>query len=1465
MGTTPVIVVAGTSSGVGKTTIAVGLMHTLHVQGVKVQPFKVGPDFLDGLQHTAACGGVPSINLDGWMLGADGCLAAFHRACAASSADIAIVEGCMGLHDGRHGTTDDGSTAQIAKWLGAPVLLVVDAWNLARSAAAMVHGYATFDPDVRLGAVLFNRVAGVAHAEWIRQAMASVPSTAAVAVLGCVPSDQRLKVGDRLLGLLPPPPALAVSTEPGSCGSGGPHHERLRALRALMTAHVDLATLRDLAANATPPLPPATPPLPPAPLAESPLAPLPQTGVELLPETLPPVYIAVARDEAFTFLYHDNLRHLRAAGAVISFFSPLHDTSLPAGTDALYLIGGYPELHAPALAANVAMLRAVRRFSEGGGFIWAECGGLMYLAQHLITRPEDELIAREANHAASVGDAAPDGDSHGGTQSLVQSLVDDAAGVADAVHPRGAMNASSYSHAMCGVLPFDTTMTSRMSMGYCTAQLTAATAALLQLPPGTSVRCQQYHFSEATVDAQPAVMVDPKTGGGIGLRGVELHAFDVCMEAPGARVAPEGAVLHGATIATYCHVHFGSDGRLAAAFVRAARSRQHVVSLLPSGTEIVSLLLGKQQTAQRLIGISEHCDFPPEIVRNVPVLSRSTVSLQSGMSGAEVDAAMKAARANGVTSSHVVDTDWLGTHQPSLILTQDTCPACDASQGTVHAAIEAAGLPRSCALTLRPVTVAQVLTSIQSVGAALGAPEAAVARVVDGLHERLRVIETAVASVPQTLRPRVLGVESLCPLVASGQWLPDMRVRAGGIDAIGDVAGCSARLLMWDELEKSQADVLVICCCGRSASGAAAEAEEHLLSRPMLWKQLPALRTRPPRVYFVSHEAFSRPGPRVVDGIETVAALLHPSLLPSGLLARATPGVLQLVVDGDVNTDTTTPPAYRFEALSYATHGASPRDVTRDVPTAPISSIAPGVVSSGLGANVPDDIPTAKACGDNAPDIRSAATLCTTDDGVLILFGGEASFDVPRAERGKGDVWALLPPPGGWSPCSAPEPQWELWECGATANEDVPTSRSNHAAVACGEHLFVFGGWSADGSTPLSCPELLHLQTRCWTHCSTRNEPPSARGNPSLVYSAHRHLCIVYGGWNGTRRFDDVWCLDMESWRWHLAAIDSKEESGNEAAINSTGGSGNEKWPCARTDHTAVLWCASELSERMLVFGGSTQGGASDELWSLDCSGGEPAMWQWVDETPPEGRGRGPWPPRRTSHASAIAGHGEMASLVVVGGQDGSLGPAGAAIVADAWVLAPLGKPHERTWSRLDWRGTYPLQRCRHSLVLVNDLAIVYGGYDGARTLDLHHSLFCAPVSYEADGKASKVAQREQEQQTPSSAAERRNRQQVRWAAERPVTAADLGAEERERASRSTLPLALAKALHRHAIKADPPRDTYIDPDTGYSVFTQAYLKRRPCCGNSCRHCPWGHVNVPGRAAKRDEEDEEHNASDLEW
>lgn len=1313
----------------------------------------------------------------------------------------------MGLHDGRDGRSDDGSTAQIAKWLNAPVVLVLDARALARSAAAMIHGYKTFDPQVRLAGVVLNRVAGAAHAEWIREALRTAPSTADVVVLGYLPPDRRVAVCERTLGLVPPAAGGASGESEGDSAGGG----RLEALERLFDEHVDIAALREIAAGSDE--------LPLSPPRSPKLAGLTRAKVRGALVRRPPVRIAVARDAAFCFVYDDNLTMLQAAGATLVFFSPLADAALPEDADAVYLIGGYPEWYARGLEANSGMRAAVREFCEREGkFVWAECGGLMYLAEMLHRRPGDAPAVSDSTtgEAPAVGNGGPAGE----TGDVQQPQAEE----------------GELAHEMCGVLPFDVTMTPRMSMGYCVAALREPTARLLRLPLGASFRCQQYHFSEATVGGEPAVVVNPETGGGAGISTLREsdHAFDVEMQVPGALSAPEGALLHGGTVATYCHFHFGADTRLAPAFVGAARRGQRVVSLVPSGTEIVALILGEKEAAVRLIGVSEYCDFPAGLVRRLPVISRAVVPLDEGMSGAEVDAALKQAREAGLEEAHVLDVAWLDTHRPGIVLTQDTCRSCDAAEGTVLGALEAAGLSGERALTLAPVTVSEMLESVQRVGEALGEADAAAA-LVDTLSARLSFIQNAVAPVTALARPRVLGLESLCPLVASGQWLLDVRIRAGGVDALGGVVGCAPRVVTWDEVEGCNAEVIIICCCGRTADGAVAEVETHLLTRPAIWK-LPALRARPPRVYVTSHEHFSRPGPRLVDGIETIATLLHPELLPVQLVSEYTAGVLRLVVDDEGRENqlgNALPTAWYFEDT-----GKKKSEV--DSPLLPVAQ-----PSSPLGETFVDSA---------TPPVRSAATLVLADSGSLMLFGGECSIDVRREERGMGDVWALnAPKDGKWVPSSCPDAEWlGPWDCGATANESVPTPRANHAAVACGDHMLVFGGWS-NYNEPLSHPELLHLDTRCWTHCSTTNPPPPPRGNPSLVYSSNRHLAIAYGGWNKVARLDDVWCLDMESWTWYRAAVSKTIDV----------------QPEPRTDHTALLWRASSTSEKMLVFGGSTKSGASDELWSLDCSSGAPDEWRWTNETSvcsadDSSSPLVPWPASRTSHAAAIVGSGSSARLIVVGGQDGRLGTGAASIVADAWILSPLGSASRR-WTQLDcWRGTYPLQRCRHSLAVVGDkLVVLYGGYDGVRTLDAHHSVFCAPLP-EADGDRSEG--RPEIVDIESS----RRRQQERWAAERPVTEAELDEDDLKRVALSTLPLALSKALHRFALKSSPPRDTYIDPESGYSVFTQAYLKRRPCCGNECRHCPWSHVNVPRKANGKgaweaEDVDDDAVLSGLEW
>lgn len=343
------IVIAGPASGVGKTTIALGLMAAFRRRGLIVQPFKCGPDFIDAGHHTRVCDR-PSRNLDGWMLSGETNRALFAH--HAGTADIAIVEGVMGLFDGAR-NSGEGSTAAMAKHLRLPVLLVVDASKMAASAAALVRGFETFDPAVRITGVVFNQLGSPGHYGLLREALEQAGCAPAV---GYLPKEASLRIPERQLGLYTA--HEDVLSKPA-----------LDHLSSLMEQFVNLDRVLELAA-----------------LEEE-----YQTAAGPSRVVGDAARIAVARDRAFCFYYEDNLDALRAAGAEIVEFSPIADRTLPEGTDAIYIGGGYPELYAAELSANVSMRNAIAQFVERGGPTYAECGGLMYLGRHLRLRDGDNL------------------------------------------------------------------------------------------------------------------------------------------------------------------------------------------------------------------------------------------------------------------------------------------------------------------------------------------------------------------------------------------------------------------------------------------------------------------------------------------------------------------------------------------------------------------------------------------------------------------------------------------------------------------------------------------------------------------------------------------------------------------------------------------------------------------------------------------------------------------------------------------------------------------------------------------------------------------------------------------------------------------------------------------------------------------------------------------------------------------
>ncbi|MDA1361909.1 cobyrinate a,c-diamide synthase [Glycomyces luteolus] len=357
MVTVPRLVVAGTRSGSGKTTVATGLMAALRGLGLRVSGHKVGPDFIDPGYHALASGRPPR-NLDAFMHGPE--LIAPLFAHGAAGADVAVIEGVMGLFDGRAGT-DEASTAHIARLLDAPVVLVVDAASQSRSVAAEVHGFASFDPSIRIAGVVLNKVASDRHEAMLREALAPL----GIPVVGVLRRSERVATPSRHLGLVP---AAERRTEA---------LELVDTLGRKLKEGIDLEAVMRLARSA--PALDADPWRPPFGLADA---------------TRP--VVAVAGGPAFTFVYTEHRELLEAAGADVADFDPLHDEALPEGTVAAYLGGGFPEAYASELAANTGLADDLRALSASGGPIVAECGGLLYLCRSLDSEKMVGLVPADA-------------------------------------------------------------------------------------------------------------------------------------------------------------------------------------------------------------------------------------------------------------------------------------------------------------------------------------------------------------------------------------------------------------------------------------------------------------------------------------------------------------------------------------------------------------------------------------------------------------------------------------------------------------------------------------------------------------------------------------------------------------------------------------------------------------------------------------------------------------------------------------------------------------------------------------------------------------------------------------------------------------------------------------------------------------------------------------------------------------
>jgi cobyrinic acid a,c-diamide synthase len=473
------VVIAGTNSGCGKTTVTLGLLAALEKKGLKVQAFKAGPDFIDSGLHRMITGR-HSRNLDLWMCGPQYVEDCYRRHSA--DADIAVVEGVMGLHDGSL------STATLASKLNLPVILVIDAYGMAESAGAIVGGFASYGAEAhkgkssetartyaapQLAGVIFNRIASESHFQRIRDSIEGVP------VLGYLPREHAFEIPHRHLGL--------IVAEEDPIG-----RENIERLADAVLRFVDLDGLVEIGRRQEE-------------WTSDFSLELPHFRTSDPPDAAP---IAVAYDRAFCFYYEDNLDLLRAAGAEILRFSPLSDPGIPEDAGAVYIGGGYPELHAEALSANRPMIESIRKWSDAGKPLYAECGGLMYLSS--------------------------------GIHDFDRNFF-----------------------GMAGVFPFETRMKKgRSRLGY--RKVTLKEDCLLGRK-GEELRGHEFHYSE--IKDSPEAQ---KPGGAEEDRTDQLKRIYSITNGAGEELQPEGYRVHNA-IASYIHIHFGSNPAVASNIVRHMR------------------------------------------------------------------------------------------------------------------------------------------------------------------------------------------------------------------------------------------------------------------------------------------------------------------------------------------------------------------------------------------------------------------------------------------------------------------------------------------------------------------------------------------------------------------------------------------------------------------------------------------------------------------------------------------------------------------------------------------------------------------------------------------------------------------------------------------------------------------------------------------------------------------------------
>ena len=882
-----VLVVAGTGAGVGKTTVACGLAGACRARGLAVQPFKVGPDFLDGMHLARACGR-PSSNLDGWMQGRAGCLEEFGRAMGAGGADLALVEGAMGLFDGIDGVSEVGSAAEVAKWLGAPVLLVLDCWTSARSIAAVVKGFQAFDPDVRIAGLVFNKVGGEVHTRWLRDAVES--AGLGVPVLGGILNDPSAQL-----------PEYGASSTPAEVRAVE-GNKVLDRLKAVAEESLDLAQVLAIAKGARVPPAAGAPALVREFVAGPGRGPT-YVGSDGEERAAPPVRIGVARDEAFCFYYEGNLALLVALGAELVPFSPIRDT-FPQDVDGLYFGGGFPELFVEELSQNQNMLRGVKTFAEAGGVVYAECGGLMYLSTSIQTQMSQYRMAGVFPFRTRMQD-----DMHVGYVTV--NTLPDCAVFPPGCAVKGHVYHSSEIVQEHVVGNFRDKNRHEYKEGY-EAQLEKVGSKLIKEGYSYKNTLASYiHLQWGATPCLAAAFVDrcrdTKPQYFFSSASSPTHSDHGYAAGHGRKSPPQGKTLARFPLsASYDNLsangavtHTPDRVRMNGRFTNHTRSLSDmqnmshftnppigigICSLVPSATEVLFALgLGNQ-----VVGVSDFCDHPAEVrvTRHIVcTVNHGTTKDAKVHESLQNELMLKKLASNG-SSILSLDVQWLATVRPQLTVTFETDKGSGADAGVVAAALHEAGLmdpdQSNVVLKFEPTTLSDTLDAILKIGAAMHAKFAA-HQLVEGLRGNLRLIARLVAGAAR--RPRVLALAGLAPLVVGGHWLPEMIRLAGGQDHLQD-PGDPVERIAWDQVRAYEPEVLVLIP-GSVASATVLQQIGSLATLPGWWS-LPAVRKN--EVYLVDHVYFTRPGPRLVEGVQILARILQPdrvdSPTPSGAVLK---------------------------------------------------------------------------------------------------------------------------------------------------------------------------------------------------------------------------------------------------------------------------------------------------------------------------------------------------------------------------------------------------------------------------------------------------------------------------------------------------------------------------------------------------------------------------------------------------